>query len=76
MTPYAMTQDANGRLPQNMGIDHLWQWRGVANMVIAHNYSGGHHRLRFPSSQTLLPIIRNGTVDDSAAIDAFPCIEN
>jgi hypothetical protein len=75
MTPHAMTQDANGRLPQNRGIDHLWHWRGLANMVIAHNYSGGHHRLRFPSSQTLLPIIRNGTIDDSAAIDAFPGIE-
>jgi hypothetical protein len=76
MTPRAMMQDANGRLPQNRNIDHLWQWRGLANMVIAHNYSGGHHRLRFPGSQTLLPIIRNGSVDDRAAIDAFPGVEH
>jgi hypothetical protein len=71
-----MMQDANGGLLQNRGIDHLWQWRGLANMVIAHHYSGGHHRLGFPGSQTLLPIIRNGTVDDRAAIDAFPGIEH
>ncbi len=76
MTPHAMTQDTNGRLPQKRDIDHLWQWRGLTNMVIAHNSSGGHHRLGFPGSQALLPIIRNGTIDDGTAIDAFPGVEH
>ncbi len=34
------------------------------------------HGLGTPGSQTLATIIRNGAVDNGAAIDAFPCIED
>lgn len=37
---------------------------------------GGLHCLGLASGQTLPPIIRNGAIDDRAAVDAFPGVEN
>jgi len=32
--------------------------------------------LGIPRCETLSAIVRNGAIDDRAAVDAFPCVEN